>query len=224
MRKVTSTLRRRLAAGTILLLLILATAEIFDRHFWPNPLSVRPAATAGKIGDGVSGQSLYQLESVWTTDHERTVRLVELQGRYTILSLIFTRCSGTCPLLVKELQEFGASLPLDIKNKTRFVAITIDPADTSETLLQYRHEMRLDEQQWMLLRGAPMAVREIAAVLGFNYTQTNGQTDDSQFSHSDLLTLLNPRGEIILQRQGSGGNFSDLIAAIRHTTKDLARQ
>jgi protein SCO1/2 len=120
--------------------------------------------------------------------------------------------------LVKELQDFGASLPLDIRNKTRFVAITIDPADTSETLLQYRHEMRLDEQQWMLLRGAPMAVREIAAVLGFNYTQASGQADDSQFSHSNLLTLLNPRGEIVLQRQGPGGNFSDLISAIRHTT------
>jgi protein SCO1 len=214
MRKVTWTFRRRLAAGAILLL-ILATAAIFHRHFWPHPSSVRLAATVAKIGDGVSSQSLYQLESVWTTDHDKTLRLAELQGRYTILSLIFTRCSGTCPLLVKELQELGASLPLDIRNKTRFVAITIDPADTSETLLQYRHEMRLDEQQWMLLRGAPMAVREIAAVLGFNYTQTSGQSDDSQFSHSNLLTLLNPRGEIILQRQGSGGNFSDLIAAIR---------
>jgi protein SCO1/2 len=216
MRKVTSTLRRRLAAGAILLLLILGAAAIFQGHFWPNPSSVRPVARATKIDAGVSSQSLYQLESVWTTDHEKTLRLVELQGRYTILSLIFTRCSGTCPLLVKELQEFGAALPRDIKNKTRFVAITIDPADTSEALLQYRHEMRLDEQQWMLLRGAPMAVREIAAVLGFNYT--SGQSDDSQFSHSNLLTLLNPRGEIILQRQGSGGNFSDLIAAIRHTT------
>jgi protein SCO1/2 len=218
MRKVTWTFRRRLAAGAIPLLLILATAAIFQRHFWPHPSSVRVAATAAKIGAGVSSQSLYQLESVWTTDHDKTLRLAELQGRYTILSLIFTRCSGTCPLLVKELQELGASLPLDIRNKTRFVAITIDPADTSETLLQYRHEMRLDEQQWMLLRGAPMAVREIAAVLGFNYTPTGGQDDDSQFSHSNLLTLLNPRGEIIFQRQGPGGSFSDLIAAIRHTT------
>ena len=217
MRKVTATFRRRPVAGAILLF-VLAAAAIFHHHFLPDPSGAPLAATAAKTGDGISGQSLYQLESVWTTDHDKTLRLVELQGRYTILSLIFTRCSGTCPLLVKELQELGASLPLDIRNKTRFVAITIDPADTSETLLQYRHEMRLDEQQWMLLRGAPMAVREIAAVLGFNYTQTGGQTDDSQFSHSNLLTLLNPRGEIILQRQGSGGNFSDLIAAIRHTT------
>jgi protein SCO1/2 len=217
MRKVTSTLRRRSVAGAILLL-ISATAAMFHRQLWPNPSSVRPAAMAAGPGDGVSSQSLYQLDSVWTTDHERTLRLLELQGRYTILSLIFTRCSGTCPLLVKELQQFGASLPLDIKNKTRFVAITIDPADTSRMLLQYRHEMRLDEQQWMLLRGAPAAVREIAAVLGVNYAQTDPQSDDSQFSHSNLLTLLNPRGEIILQRQSSGGNFNDLIAAIRHTT------
>ena len=217
MRKVTSGFRGRLAAGAILLL-ILATAAIFQRHFWPNPSSVRGAARAAKSGDGVSSQSLYQLESVWTTDHDKTLRLVELQGRYTILSLIFTRCSGTCPLLVKELQQFGASLPLDIRNKTRFVAITIDPADTSETLLQYRHEMRLDEQQWMLLRGAPMAVREVAAVLGFNYAPGSAQADDSQFSHSNLLTLLNPRGENILQQQGWGGNFSDLISAIRDAT------
>jgi protein SCO1 len=215
MRKVTSTFRRRLVAGAVLLLIV-AIAAIFYRLFWPNASSVRLAAA--KMGDGVSSQSLYQLESVWTTDHDKTLRLVELQGRYTILSLIFTRCSGTCPLLVKELQEFGASLPPDIRNKTRFVAITIDPADTSVALRQYRHEMRLDEQQWMLLRGAPLAVRELAAVLGFNYTQASGQTDDSQFSHSDLLTLLNPRGEIIHQQQGSGGNFSDFISAIRHAT------
>jgi hypothetical protein len=30
--------------------------------------------------------------------------------------------------------------------------------------------------------------------------------------------LLNPRGEIIHQQQGSGGNFGELISAIRHAT------
>jgi len=217
MRKVIATFRRSPIAAVILLLIV-ATVAILHRHFWPSPASVRLAPPAVKISDGVSGQSLYQLESVWTTDHDKILRLVELQGRYTILSLIFTKCAGTCPLLVKELQEFGASLPPDIKNQTRFVAITIDPADTSEALLQYRHEMRLDEQQWILLRGAPVAVRELAAVLGFNYAKTGEQIDDPQFSHSNLLTLLNPRGEIIHQQQGSGGNLGELISIIRHAT------
>jgi protein SCO1/2 len=116
------------------------------------------------------------------------------------------------------LQVFGASLPPDIRNRTRFVAITIDPADTSDRLLQYRREMRLDERQWILLRGEPGAVRELAAVLGFNYAPTDDQTGNLQFSHSNLVTLLNPRGEIIHQQQGSGSNLGDLISAIRHAT------
>jgi protein SCO1/2 len=203
----------RFSAAVAILLLMLAAAATLRWGFLPRPVNNRHASAA-RNGDAVSGQSLYQLESVWTTDRNQTLELVELRGRYTILALIFTRCSGTCPLLVKQLQVFGASLPPDIRNRTRFVAITIDPADTSDMLLHYRREMRLDERQWILLRGEPDAVRELAAVLGFNYAPT----DDQQFSHSNLVTLLNPRGEIIHQQQGSGSNLGELISAIRHAT------
>jgi protein SCO1/2 len=207
----------RFPAVVVVLLLMLPAAATLHWHFRPRPVNDRHASAATG-GDAVSDRSLYQLESVWTTDRNETVELAELRGRYTILSLIFTRCSGTCPLLVKQLQVFGASLPADIRNRTQFVAITIDPADTSEMLLQYRREMRLDERQWILLRGEPGAVRELAAVLGFNYAPSDDQTDNPQFSHSNLLTLLNPRGEIIHQQQGSGSNLAELIAAIRHAT------
>src|SRR5882762_7074791 len=128
MRKVITTFRRGSGAAVILLL-IAATVATLQRHSWSNPERVRLASAAVRSSDTVSSQSLYQLESAWTTDHDKMLRLVELQGRYTILSLIYTKCSGTCPLLVKELQAFGASLPPDIKDQTRFVAITIDPAD-----------------------------------------------------------------------------------------------
>ena len=207
----------RFSAAVATLLLMLAAAATLEWIFWPRPVNDRHASAA-RGGDAVSSQSLYQLESVWTTDRNQTLELVELRGRYTILALIFTRCSGTCPLLVKQLQVFGASLPPDIRNRTRFVAITIDPADTSDMLLQYRREMRLDERQWLLLRGEPGAVRELAAVLGFNYAPADDQTDNSQFAHSNLVTLLNPRGEIIHQQQGSGSNLGELISAIRHAT------
>jgi protein SCO1/2 len=209
-----ATLSRSCAAVVIILLFMLPAAAILQWRFWPRPVNERHASAAIG-GDALSDRSLYQLESVWTTDRNETLELVALRGRYIILSLIFTRCSGTCPLLVKQLQVFGASLPPDIRNRTRFVAITIDPADTSDMLLQYRREMRLDEQQWLLLRGEPGAVRELAAVLGFNYVPTDGQADNPQFSHSNMLTLLNPRGEIIHQQQGSDSNLRDLISAIR---------
>ena len=211
------TVKLRRSHAVVILLIMLAAAATAEWRFWPRPVNDPPASAAGG-GEVVSGRSLYQLDSVWTTDRNETLELVELQGRYTILSLIFTRCSGTCPLLVKQLQVFGASLPPDIRNRSRFVAITIDPADTSEMLQQYRREMRLDDQQWMLLRGEPGAVRELAAVLGFNYAPGDDQTDNPQFSHSNVLTLLNPRGEIIHQQSGAGSNLGELISAIRHAT------
>jgi protein SCO1 len=189
-------------SAAVVLLLMLAAAATLEWRFWPRPVNDRHASAA-RGGDAVSSRSLYQLDSVWTTDRNETLELAELGGRYTILSLIFTRCSGTCPLLVKQLQAFGASLPPDIRNRTRFVAITIDSADTSEMLQQYRREG---------------AVRELAAVLGFNYSPTDDQTDSQQFSHSNLLTLLNPRGEIIHQQQGAGSNLGELISAIRPAT------
>lgn len=206
----------RFSAAVVSLLLMLLAAGILQWGFWPHAVNNRQASAAGAGDDAVSGQSLYQLESVWTTDRNETFDLAGLRGRYTILALIFTRCSGTCPLLVKQLQVFGASLPPDVRNQTRFVGITIDPADTSDVLLRYRREMQLDERQWILLRGETGAVRELAAVLGFNYSPADEQSDNPQFSHSNLLTVLNPRGEIIHQQQGAGSNLGELISAIRH--------
>jgi protein SCO1/2 len=205
----------RFPAAVLILLIMLPAAATLQWRFRPGPVSERHASAA-RGDDAVSDRSLYQLEAVWTTDRNETLKLVDLRGRYTILALIFTRCSGVCPLLVQQMRVFGASLPADIRSRTRFVAITIDPADTSEILLQYRREMRLDERQWTLLRGESGAVRELAAVLGFNYAPTDDQSDDPQFSHSNLLTLLNPRGEIIHQQPGTGSNLGDLISAIRH--------
>jgi len=208
----------------MVLLFIVAALTAWYGYFRLVPESKSIALPLTANTASVSEQSLYQLESLWTTDTDETVKLRELQGRYTILSLMFTRCTGTCPLLTKQLQAFSASLPPDIKNQTRFVAITIDPGDTGESLLRYRDELKLDKQQWMLLRGAPTAVRELAAVLGFNYIQTNDQANDptgdptgndTQFSHSNLLTVLNPKGEIIHQQQGAGSDLSAVAAAIR---------
>jgi protein SCO1/2 len=197
--------RRRRWYVIAVLLFVVVVAVTSHRYFRPAP-KIAPAHSHAVASD----KSLYLLDSVWTTDRDKTIRLGELRGYYVVMALIFTECNGVCSVMVKELQTFSTSLPRDIKNQTRFVAITIDPDDTGEALLHYRQEMQLDEPQWMLLRSTPAAVRELAAVLGFNYAQT----DNRQFSHSNLLTLLNPSGEIIHQQQGAGSDLRELTAAI----------
>ena len=144
----------------------------------------------------VNERSVYQLESQWTTDAGRTLKLAELGGHYQIVAFIFTHCAGACPLLVKSLQLQARSMPAQIRERARFLLVSIDPEqDTVPALQRYRKTMSIDEQ-WTLLRGNDSDLRELTAVLGFNYERM----PNGQFAHSNLITLLDPSGEIVLQQ------------------------
>jgi protein SCO1/2 len=73
--------------------------------------------------------------------------------------------------------------------------------------------MKLDAKRWKLLRGSESDVRELAAVLGFNYEQI----DSGQFVHSNLITVLDTHGEIVHQQAGVTGSDEELTAAIDRT-------
>lgn len=162
----------------------------------------------------VDERSIYQLGSTWIEASGRPLKLRKLAGDVQVLLLMFTTCTGTCPGLVKGLQMVSRDLPDDIAQRTRFLLVTVDPEhDTIAALRRYREEMKLDGERWKLLRGSAEAVRELAAVLGFNYEQI----DSGQFMHSNLVTVLGTRGQIVHQQNGvtaNSGGGEGLIAAI----------
>jgi protein SCO1 len=148
-----------------------------------------------------SAGSVYQLESRWTTDAGRTLKLAELGGHYQVVAFIFTHCGGACPLLVKSLQLQARSMPQQMRERARFLLVSIDPAnDTVAALRRYRQDMGLDER-WTVLRGRDTDVRELTAALGFNYQRMA----DGQFAHSNSITLLDPAGAIVLQHPQAEG-------------------
>ncbi len=155
-------------------------------------------------------RSVYQLQSQWVTDAGRTLELAELSGHYQILAFIFTDCGSACPLLVRSLQQQARSLPAQTRRRARFLLVSIDPEqDTVAALQRYRKTMSLDEQ-WTLLRGSDQDLRELTAVIGFNYARL----PDGELTHSNLITLLDPRGEIVLQQPSADGALLVIDAAI----------
>jgi protein SCO1/2 len=168
-------------------------------------------AASGSTGDP-GGRSIYLLDSRWTADNGRPRRLRELGGDVQILTLMYATCTGICPGLVKELQALSRNLPADIDRHTHFVLVTVDPQhDTVAALRQYRQDMKLDDARFTLLRGSAADVRELAAVLGFNYQQI----DSGQFAHSNLVTVLDPHGQVAHQQNGLAGDGEGVIDAIR---------
>ncbi len=147
-----------------------------------------------------SERSVHLLDSQWTTDSSRELKLRDLHGHYQVLAFIFTQCSGACPLLVKTMQLKTISMPKAIRERTRFLLVTIDPEnDSPHVLRRYRRDLSLKESEWTLLNGKETAVRELAAVVGFTYSRAQ----NGMFLHSNLITLLDPAGEIVMQHSGS---------------------
>lgn len=159
----------------------------------------------------LSDHSVYQLASSWTTDTGRRVKLGELRGKPQIVAMIFTSCQGACPMLVHEMRELAQSLPESTRTNVGLLLVTFDSErDTPEVLHAYRATRNLPENQWTLLHGRAEDVQELALVLGVKYRKgANGQ-----FSHSNLITILNAEGEIAFQQNGLSDSRDELAKNI----------
>jgi protein SCO1/2 len=171
------------------------------------PPCCRTALAAGKPSD----RSLYQLESTWTSDVGRKVKLSVLRGRPQIVAMFFSNCEYACPILVNEMKKLEAALPKDALAKVDFLLVSFDSRrDTPEALAAYRRKEHLAVGRWTLLRGENDDVRELAALLGINYAADSR----GQFAHSNLITVLNAEGEIAFQQAGLQQDLAPVIAAI----------
>ena len=180
------------------------------------PPCCRPALAAGKPTD----RSLYQLDSTWTSDVGRKVKLSVLRGRPQVVAMFFSNCEYACPILVNDMKKLEAALPKDVLAKVDFVLVSFDTKrDTPEALAAYRRKEKLPVASWTLLRGEADDVREIAALLGVNYAADSR----GQFAHSNLITLLNAEGEIAFQQNGLNQNPAGLISAVTAAAAKAAR-
>ena len=156
-------------------------------------------------------KSLYLLDSKWTSDVGREIKLGALRGRPQIVAMFFTQCEYACPILVSELQTIERRLPPAVLAKVDFLLVSIDPKrDTPAALATFREKRALARERWSLLRGEADDVRELAALLGVNYAEDAR----GQFAHSNLITLLNAEGEIVFHHAGLKQEPAPLIAAI----------
>ena len=166
-------------------------------------------AVAAKFTD----KSLFQVESKWTNDAGKQIKLGDLRGKVQIVTMFFATCKYACPLLVRDMQRIEAALPEGIRERTGFVLITFDPERDSPTALrQYRALHNLSAPAWNLLQGEPADIQEIAALLGVKYKKDS----NGDFAHSNVITVLNPQGEIVWQQLGLNQETSGVIKAVVH--------
>jgi len=165
----------------------------------------------------LTDKSVFQIDSSWTNDDSQSVRLSSLRGRPQLVVMFFASCQMTCPLIVSQVKQLEASLPAESRGKVGFTLVSFDSTrDTPAALKEYRAAHSLSAANWTLLAGSADGVLDLAAVLGVKFKQDA----QGQFSHSNLITLLNADGEIVQQFAGLNPNRDQLKAEIEKLTKD----
>lgn len=158
-----------------------------------------------------SDMSVYQLEGEWTNQNAEVKKLSDLgDKKVQLVALVYASCSNACPRIIADMQQIEAQLPEDSAKQLSLVLVSIDPeVDTPEKLKDLAAKSHLS-QKWSLLQGSPEQVLELAAVLGVKYKKIS----DTDYAHSNIISVLNPAGEVKHQQTGLGVDPQATLAAI----------
>ena len=157
-----------------------------------------------------SNESIYQLKDSWTDQNSQEINLNQLQGKVQVVAMIFTHCTYACPRIMMDSKMLELKIPEANKKNVDFLLISFDTErDIPEVLKQYAKDKKLNEH-WRLLHGNENQVREISMVLGVKFEKKS----DNSFAHSNLITILNQKGEIVHQQEGLGAKSDETISKI----------
>ena len=145
------------------------------------------------------GNSIYQFDSSWKDQNNRTIKLDALAGNKQLVAFVYSYCEHTCPLIIAQIKAVLAELSEADKNSVRVTLISLDPArDTPDQLHAYMQKNKLDDKQWTMLAGDPDDVRVLANIFGVKYKPMQ----QDEIAHSNMITLVDSDGVIQAQLKG----------------------
>ena len=162
-----------------------------------KPLSEGPVL-ADNTDTPISDLSMFNLTSTWKTQDNKSIQLMDLKGDLLVVVMIYTSCKAACPRLVADMRNIYSKI--DDKS-VKYVYVSIDPeVDTPEKLKAFAIENQMDTNQFIFLQGTMDDVREFANVVAVKYKKIA----PIDFSHSNIISLFNRKGELEYQQEGSG--------------------
>lgn len=164
----------------------------------------------------ISDFSLYNLNSDWIRQDGKKIRMDSFHGRPQMIALIYTSCSYACPRIIADLKKIEQELSGEKIENYGIVLVTMDPGkDTPERLREFAAENAMAPAKWVLLNGDQEDVRELSVLLNVKYKKT----EVGNIDHSNIITVLNEKGEIVYQEEGLGEDSKGTMNALRGMLK-----
>ncbi len=154
--------------------------------------------------------SLFSISEKWLDQNGKDFLFSSLKGKMTVLSMVYTTCDYSCPLITQKMISIYKRVPEKSRSKVKFILVTFDPKrDTSQKLKSYALKNKLDETSFLLLTSSEINTHMLSIALNFQYKKM----DNDQFSHSNLITILDKDG-VIVHQQDIGKSSKDILKII----------
>ncbi len=155
--------------------------------------------------------SVYNLPSDWTNQNGEDIQLKDLRGDIVVAVMIYTSCQASCPRLVADVKRIHQKIDDEVNKQVKYVFVSIDPSvDTPERLKKFAKENKMDNDQWMFLRGTEEDTRTFSATLSVSYKKISPM----DFAHSNIISVFDQNGVLKFQKEGLGVDPTEVIEAI----------
>lgn len=196
--------------------LLIATIFLFScndsskKSAFEGSVSTNVKTEVGTIPD----QSIFMLKDTFVSQQKKSMVLSDLQGKPTVLAMIFTHCDYACPRITADIKNLEEKLKNEA-GKINFVLVSFDSdRDTAEQLLKFAKDLQLDKN-WTLLHGDDEAVRTLSVLLNIQFEKNSS----GNFSHSNIISVLGKDGMLVYQKEGLEANQEQTLSTIRGLIK-----
>lgn len=186
---------RALAAAAALLLAVAPPAAAHEESVAGSPFDDKRAL---KISQDAIGRTVTSHAFVDSAGNR--VDITDFRGKPLIISLIYTSCYHTCPLITENLRN-AARIAGNALGEEKFSVVTIGfdaKVDTPERMRLYGREHGADLPNWRLLSGDAETIHRLSDQLGFIYFPS-----PRGFDHLAQTTILDADGAVYRQVYGA---------------------
>jgi len=163
-------------------------------------------------------ESLKDLHTVWlTTESKETTAVSAAADSYALVAMVYTGCAHACPLTIAKIQSILKDFEKNKMTNMKVVLASFDVKnDRPDKLKSYQFDKKLSFEQWKFLSAVnDDSARELSVVLGISYKDLG----DGDFSHSNVITLISPQGEILSSINNLNSGSEALISAYQKHSK-----
>ncbi|WP_085992626.1 SCO family protein [Oceanobacillus senegalensis] len=127
---------------------------------------------------------------------ERVYPFSEFEGKYVMLTFIYTACTDVCPELEMNLAQVYNQVPKEyIGEDIIFLSISFDPEnDDPATLEKYRYYFNADGETWRMARIPDQ--KELDQLLD-EFGVIVIPDNNGNFTHNSAFYLVNPEGVLV---------------------------